>query len=155
MIDRKLQSNLLIGAALAALGLGGASVARAQVGVAVNVDVPGVYGQIDIGDVPAPQTIYAQPVVIDRGPAYVATPEYLHVPVGQERNWKRYCGQYNACGRPVYFVKDDWYRNVYVPHHHDMHARGDDHRGPPPERHDDHRDDHRDDRHDDHGHDRN
>jgi hypothetical protein len=153
MINRKLQRSLLHAAAVTALCLGGTTAARAQ--VSVSVGVPGVYGQIDLGDVPAPQTIYAQPVVIDRGPAYVSEPEYLHVPVGQERNWKRYCGQYNACGRPVYFVKDDWYRNVYVPHHHDMHARADDHRGPPPERHDDRHDDHRDDHHDDRGHDRN
>jgi uncharacterized protein YcfJ len=25
--------------------------------------------------------------------------------------------QYNACGRPVYFVDDRWYNDVYVPHY--------------------------------------
>jgi len=26
-----------------------------------------------------------------------------------------YCPKYNACGRPVYFVRDRWYNEVYVP----------------------------------------
>jgi hypothetical protein len=133
-------------AALATLCIVPLSAARAQ--VSVNVGVPGLYGQIDIGDVPHPDVIYNQPVVIDHGPQYVAQPQYLHVPPGQERDWKRYCNQYNACGRPVYFVKDDWYHRVYEPKHHV--ARADDHRGPPPGK-DEHRDDHRDDdHHDDH-----
>lgn len=104
-----------------------ASPAHAQVGVSINV--PGVYGQIDIGGYPPPQTIYAQPTVIERGPAYVDQPLYLHVPPGQERQWRRYCRQYDACGRPVYFVRDTWYRDVYAPRYRQMH--GDDRRGPP------------------------
>ncbi len=128
-----------------------ASPAFAQVGVSVNV--PGIYGQIDIGGYPPPQTIYAQPTVIERAPGYGEQPPlYLHVPTGQERQWKRYCRQYDACGRPVYFVRDTWYRNVYTPHYRQMHG-GDDRRGPPPGRND--RDDrgHDDRRHDDRGHD--
>ena len=27
----------------------------------------------------------------------------------------RFCGRYNACGRPVLFVRDDWYTRSYVP----------------------------------------
>jgi hypothetical protein len=33
---------------------------------------------------------------------------YLRVPPGHRRNWSRFCGRYDACGRPVLFVRDDW-----------------------------------------------
>ena len=88
-----------------------------DVGVSVSVSQPGFYGQINIGDVPRPQVIFAQPVIIQRAPQYVPVPAiYLHVPPGHEKNWNKHCKEYGACGRPVYFVRDDWYRTVYVPH---------------------------------------
>ena len=34
-------------------------------------------------------------------------PVYLYVPAGQVRRWSRYCDRYDACGRPVYFVRVD------------------------------------------------
>ncbi|MDR3416537.1 MAG: hypothetical protein P4L83_10155 [Nevskia sp.] len=117
---------LFAAAALAACALPG--LAAAQVGVSVSVGQPGFYGQINIGDVPQPpQVVYAQPVVIQPAPQYVGPPVYLHVPPGYERHWSHHCAQYNACGRPVYFVRDDWYNNVYVPHYHhegDRHDEG-------------------------------
>ena len=123
-----------------------------DVGVSISIGQPGFYGQIDIGNVPRPQVVYAQPVVIQRVPEYASAPPiYLHVPPGYEKLWSRHCGQYNACGRPVYFVRDDWYNNEYVPryrhdheHDHDRDHR-DDHR-------DDHRGDNRGDNRDDHDH---
>jgi len=40
-------------------------------------------------------------------------PVYLWVPPGHRKNWGKHCHRYNACGVPVYFVRDDWYeRNV-------------------------------------------
>jgi hypothetical protein len=36
----------------------------ADVGVSISIGQPGFYGQIDIGNVPQPQVVYAQPVVI-------------------------------------------------------------------------------------------
>jgi len=119
--------------------------ALADVGVSITVGQPGFYGQIDIGRVPQPQVVYAQPVVVQRPPQYVAVePIYLHVPPGHERHWHKHCAEYNACGRPVYFVRDDWYNNEYVRHYRDEdHDRHHDHG----ERHDrDH------DRHDEHRH---
>ena len=108
----------------------GACVAPAfagDVGVSISVGQPGFYGQIDIGNVPRPQLVYAQPVVIQRAPEYVsAAPIYLHVPPGHEKHWSKHCGQYNACGRPVYFVQDDWYNREYVPRYRNG---GDDHGG--------------------------
>lgn len=97
---------------IAALALASAAVAGpalADVGISIRVGEPGFYGQLDIGDF-RPRLVYRQPVIVERHYRY-ATPIYLRVPPGQERNWKRYCGRYDACARPVYFVRNDWYRN--------------------------------------------
>jgi hypothetical protein len=96
----------------------------ADVGVSISVGQPGFYGQIDIGNTSPPPVVYAQPVVIARSPEYVqAQPIYLHVPPGHEKHWSKHCGEYHACGRPVYFVRDDWYNNEYVAHY--RHVGGD------------------------------
>ncbi len=95
------------------------AVAGTNVGVAVNVGQPGYYGQIDIGGAPAPQVIYPAPVVIQPAPpGVVVAPLYLYVPASHYHNWGFYCGRYNACGRPVFFVNSGWYRNTYVPYYH-------------------------------------
>ena len=86
-----------------------------DVGVSISIGQPGFYGQIDIGNVPRPQVVYAQPVVIERAPEFVsAAPIYLHVPPGHEKHWRKHCAQYNACGRPAYFVHEDWYHRHYA-----------------------------------------
>lgn len=96
-----------------------------DIGVSISVGQPGFYGQIDIGNTPRPPVVYAQPVVVARAPEYAsAQPIYLHVPPGHEKHWNKHCGEYHACGRPVYFVRDDWYNNEYVPRHRD-HDDGD------------------------------
>jgi hypothetical protein len=87
-----------------------------DVGVSVSIGQPGFYGTIDIGNVPRPQVIYAEPVVIQPVPiAVVRRPVYLHVPPGHAKNWSKHCGKYNACAQPVYFVQERWYNEVYVP----------------------------------------
>lgn len=94
------------------------SAQAADVGVSVSVGQPGFYGRIDIGNYPQPEIIYARPVVVRSAPAGVVyQPVYLHVPPGHEKKWSKHCSKYNACGQPVYFVKDKWYNNVYVPQH--------------------------------------
>lgn len=100
--------------------------ANANAGVSVSVGQPGFFGQIEIGDsYPAPRVLYPQPVIIQ--PAQVQyEPLYLHVPPGHAKNWRKYCGRYEACGRPVYFVRDDWYNNTYAPRYREYHERGDD-----------------------------
>ncbi|WP_029148344.1 hypothetical protein [Methylophilus sp. 5] len=134
--------------AMGALLMAGAVTAFAEVGVAVSVGQPGFYGQIVLGNpYPAPQVIYPQPVIIQPPPvAVVQAPMYLRVPPGQMKKWGRYCGNYGACGRQVYFVQDTWYQNVYAPrynsyagrpgpggryddhdHHHDDRGRGNGH----------------------------
>jgi hypothetical protein len=101
----------------------------ADVGVSVNIAQPGFYGRIDIGQVPQPVVIYPQPVIIDQRGPVMLEPIYLRVPPGHERHWDKYCRHYNACGLPVYFVQDRWYRDVYAPHFHegpDHHHEGHD-----------------------------
>jgi hypothetical protein len=109
-----------------------------DVGVSITLGQPGFFGQIEIGNVPQPQVIYAQPVVVLQSPEYVtAPPIYLHVPPGHEKHWNKHCAQYNACGRPVYFVRDDWYNNEYVPRYRQGDGGGHDH-GKGHNKHDDH-----------------
>ena len=91
----------------------------ADVAMSVRVGEPGFYGRIDIGALPPPTLLYAQPIVIAPAPVgVVQAPIYLRVPPGHARNWRKHCRQYGACGVPVYFVQDRWYNDVYVPHYH-------------------------------------
>ena len=117
---KKLLMSSLIG--LAALGVAVPAAQAADVGVSISVGEPGFYGRIDLGNAPRPQLIYSQPVWVERGPQRME-PIYVRVPAGYERNWGRYCHRYEACGRPVYFVRDNWYRNVYSPHYRDYYYR--------------------------------
>lgn len=120
--------RLFFAAALAAVTI---PAFAADIGVSISIGEPGFYGRIDLGDAPRPQVVYARPVIIQPMPrGVVYQPIYLHVPPGQAKNWRRYCGKYNACGRPVYFVKDGWYNDVYVPHYRGRHGgRGSRHGG--------------------------
>lgn len=105
------------------------SFAQTNVGVSIGITQPGVYGRIDIGNFPQPRLIYPQPVVIVQQPIAVQRqPIYLYVPPGHQKNWGKYCGRYNACGQPVYFVREDWVRERYAERRdhedHDGNGRG-------------------------------
>ena len=87
----------------------------------VNVTVagqvkPGVYGQINVGTAPPP-LVYAQPILVVPQPRPVQ-PIYLNVPPGHAKKWSKHCHRYNACGRPVYFVKTAEYEKGYKPSRH-------------------------------------
>jgi hypothetical protein len=88
--------------------------AFADVGISLRIGEPGFYGQIDIGDFVSPRLVYSRPTIVVERHRHVA-PIYLRVPPDHSRHWNRYCGRYNACARPVYFVRDEWYRDVYAP----------------------------------------
>jgi len=99
----------------------------ADVGVSISVGEPGFYGRIDIGNFPPPVLVYPQPVLIEAVPVAVARqPIYLHVPPGHAKDWAKHCHKYGACSQRVYFVRDSWYSNVYVPEYQRRHG--------PPER---------------------
>ncbi|HET7756514.1 MAG TPA: hypothetical protein VFK87_04585 [Steroidobacteraceae bacterium] len=117
-----------------------ASVAAAQ-NVSVNAVisgqvVPGVYGQVVIGNGPPPPVVYAQPVVVEPAPLVVGVPPpaplYLHVPPGHAKHWRKHCREYHACDRPVYFVRSAEYEPGFNrerwehEHGHERHEHGHD-----------------------------
>lgn len=108
--------------------------ALAQTSVSIAVGQPGFYGRLDLGDFGRPNVVYEQPVMVERHTRYVAEPMYLRVPPGHMKHWSKHCRQYNACGRQVYFVRDDWYQNTYAPRYREIHGgrgrgQGAQHRG--------------------------
>lgn len=118
------KSLAFLGAVLAASALHTHATA-ADVGVSIGISQPGFYGRIDLGNAPAPMVIYPQPLIIQPMPMPMR-PIYLRVPPGHEKNWAKYCGRYNACNQPVYFVQENWYREVYAPRYFGEPQRRDD-----------------------------
>lgn len=97
----------------AGLLLTAAGAAHAQQPAYVNVTAggplrPGVYGRIEVRNAPPPPLVSARPVVasMELGPPRYE-PVYLYVPGGQVRRWSKFCQRYDACDRPVYFVRMD------------------------------------------------
>ena len=110
------------------LGVAAAALAQTTVGVSIGINQPGVYGRINIGALPPPALVFPQPVIIVPPQVVLERrPIYLYVPEAHQRDWRSYCGRYSACGQPVYFVQDNWYRNEYAPAY--LGARGDGDRG--------------------------
>jgi hypothetical protein len=104
-----------------AAGLAASLAAQAKVDVNVGVTIrePGVYGRIEVGTAPPPPVYHPQPVIIQQVPVVVGQPVvvqqpvYLYAPPGHQKKWRKHCHKYNACGQPVYFVKEDWVRQSY------------------------------------------
>ena len=117
-----LHTKSLIAVAVLTVTLAGAAHAQAYANVTVGgAFAPGVFGQIVIGNNPPPPVMNVLPVIIGT-PIYGAAPVYLHVAPEEYREWGYYCGRYQACGRPVYFVRveqsDPWWE------HHGEYLRG-------------------------------
>ncbi len=86
---------------------------------------PNYYGQVDMVDNAPPPVIYSTPVMVQPAPiGVVYPPVYLRVPPVYYQNWPMYCGYYNACFYPVYFVQDAWYLNWYGPWYHRYYPYG-------------------------------
>lgn len=102
----------VLGASFFALSaLTGISHAGIHLNVNVGVGSPGYYGVLPIQGV-TPQLWNENPIVA-LGAAVAGAPIYLTVPTKHRRNWRRYCGEYGACGVPVYFVRRGWYDDYY------------------------------------------
>ena len=100
--------------------------AQTDVGVSISINKPGVYGRINIGNLPPPPVIYAQPVLIAPAPiAVYQRPVYLYVPPGHQKHWDKHCARYAACGQPVYFVRESWVRERYDERLSERHEEGD------------------------------
>jgi len=112
------RAHVMFQAILAGAILAATAAQAADVGVSIQFSQPGVFGRVDIGQFPQPQVIVAQPMIIAPPPPAVPPPEpiYLWVPYEHRTHWERYCGQYRACGHPVYFVNHVWYRNNVIAH---------------------------------------
>ena len=117
----------------------GVTLAQAQsisVGAVITGEVvPGVYGQVVIGNRPPPPLVAPQPVMIEPVPVGIAPePIYLHVPPGHAKHWRKHCHEYHACNRPVYFVRsaeyepgfdrERWEREHGHGHDHEHHDHG-------------------------------
>jgi hypothetical protein len=103
--------------AVASLVLGVSSAQAQYANVTITGEVrPGVYGRVEIGNRPPPPLVSPQPVIIVREPRPAPVqPIYLHVPPGHAKKWSKHCHKYNACNRPVYFVKSREYDPGYRP----------------------------------------
>jgi len=131
---KKLLALAVVGASAAAPAL-----AAPNVGVSVSIAQPGVYGRVDIGGYPQPPVlVYPEPVVVAPPRVVVERrPIYLYVPPAHQHDWRRYCGRYNACGQPVYFVQDRWVRERWEHERREReHRMREEHRYGPPEHHD-------------------
>jgi len=96
----------------AATGLPAAHAQYANVVISGEIQ-PGVYGRVEFGNAPPPPVIYAQPIVVIPDRRFANHPYYLHVPPGHAMKWDKHCHKYNACYRPVYFVKSAEYEPGY------------------------------------------
>lgn len=93
----------------------------AEIGVTITVGEPDFYGPLDIGDYPRPALIYQEPVLVTRVDS-PPPPVYMIVPPGHAKNWNKHCHDYGYCGRPVYFVEENWYEEIYVPEYRQRHG---------------------------------
>ncbi len=119
--------SLLAGTLLAGtLLVGTAAPSSAEnVGISISLGQPNFYGRIDLGDMQRPPVVYRNVRIIERRSRYAhSEPLYLRVPTNHQRNWRRYCRRYDACSHPVYFVRDNWYREQYVPQYEARRQRG-------------------------------
>jgi len=108
----------------AAAILSAAQASAADVGVSISIGQPGFYGQIDIGNFPRPEVVYAQPVVVAPVVGVTRPPVYLFVPPGHAKHWAKHCHEYRACGERVFFVNENWYNNTYAPAYRERHGGG-------------------------------
>lgn len=103
--------------ALASIGVGHAGDLDIHVLLSGQI-APGVYGQVQLGNERPPPLVYERPMLIEPQ-AEPPPPIYLHVPPGHAKNWRKHCGEYHACGRPVYFVRSEEYDPGYVARDHE------------------------------------
>lgn len=121
------RTRMVIVAALACAAAASAAAQSVSINAVISGQVvPGVYGQVVLGNAPPPPVVYAQPVLVQSVPVVVGAPPvepiYLHVPPGHARHWSQHCQEYHACNRPVYFVKSAEYEPGY--HGHEEHGHG-------------------------------
>lgn len=119
-----MKKSLLQFLASSSLGLMACAIQADDLGINVVLEgeiQPGIYGRVELGNNSHPDLVYAQPRVIVVEENHRHAPVYLHVPPGHAKNWAKHCSKYNACNRPVYFIKSSEYE---TDHHHDHPSQG-------------------------------
>jgi hypothetical protein len=107
-----------------------ASAGSAMAQITITIGQPNFYGPLNLGEFRAPPVYYNEPILIERTARQAREPMYLRVPPGHMKKWGKHCSRYNACGRQVYFVRDEWYTNTYAPRYRETSGwRGDSDRG--------------------------
>jgi len=111
--------RLILIAAVLLVSAGVSQAGGLDINVLLSGEVaPGLYGQVNIGNERPPPLVYMQPLLIEPQQAS-KVPIYLHVPPEHARDWRRHCHEYNACNRPVYFVRSREYEPEYQRHYRD------------------------------------
>lgn len=108
---------VLLGAlAAGAAGVTAPALAQPAIGVSIGIDQPWVHGRILIGDAPPPAFVPARPVFFAPPRLVVREPEpvRLYATPAHRREWRDGCGRDDACGRPAYFVRDQWVREPWA-----------------------------------------
>ncbi len=108
--------NAALVAFVVASGAAGAADTEA-VAMITGAVTPGVYGRVDAARKPCRRSSMNSRCSSSapRSNKGVVEPVYLHVPPDHAKNWKKYCSQYKACDKPVYFVKSAEYEPGYEP----------------------------------------
>lgn len=119
---------------LISCGLGLAACATYADDLGINVVLegeikPGIYGRVELGNNSHPDLVYTQPRVIVVEEHHHYDPVYLHVPPGHAKHWGKHCSKYNACNRPVYFIKSSEYETDSRHDHQDKGLGKDKHKG--------------------------
>lgn len=110
-------------AALALIALGSVAPVMAEVSVSVTLGEPEYYGRIELDEgYYRPRLVNDRPVVLDQRYRNMA-PIYVRAPRDQHSDWRQHCAKYDACERPVFFVRDEWYTQIYAPRYRQLHAR--------------------------------
>lgn len=101
------RTKWVAGACMAALASGAVAATHAPAGgKSSDTPRPGAYGRIAVRGAPPP-LIYPEPVLVRPSEGPANQPVYLYVPPGQVRHWAQHCAKWDACERPVYFVRVD------------------------------------------------
>lgn len=124
-------------AAAAALMLGSAA-ANASTQINISIGDSGYWGVLPALTGYRPEVWNNSPIVAIGTAVAGLSAIYLNVPDAERHDWKNHCRKYDACNRPVHFVKNDWYRDQYAPEYRRQHPKEEHHqakrddRGIPP-----------------------
>ncbi len=127
LVGHSIVAGPVVVTALAALTAPSAMALEVHLPPPPPIVLPGLPGRVDVSRLPLPRLVLPNPVIIAPPPlppqrpgVVVATPAprpqpvYVWVPPGHQKKWAKHCHRYQACGVPVYFVRDDWYdRHVH------------------------------------------